>query len=403
MPETNSSSTNRLTEEDIQKLLTTPSPENKIALVNKISNRYNTDDFTSLQKDRAEKIFRSLIGDAQIEVRKAIANNLVHSRDIPADVILSLARDIEDVACPIIEFSQVIKEDDLIQIILESQSTSHVNAAASRSDISEKVSSAVIDSNIDEAVSSLLDNNSADISTANYERIIDNFADNEMVIDSLATRSAITEKIVNKMVESISDTMKSRLEDRYQTNIEDIHKIFKRSNESATIRLLGQQTIDENLLTLVDNLDAKGQLIDAIKTENSFLNQLLEQLNNDGMYPIIPTLAVGNLPLLCIIFSKITHLPYVNVVKLLSDKRGNEAIYMKAQLPKKLFACVSLVIEVIYKMYLKGEASNTNPIRDNIGLFAQRIREQAHGQHINQLQNFLDIVEYNMEAQSGGW
>lgn len=394
---------NKLSENDIDALMTNPSVENKISIIEKIAEGYNSDEFTALQHDRAEKIFRKLINDTEAEVRKTISNQLVSNSDVPVDIVLSLAKDIEEVACPMLEFSEVISDQDLLEIINESSSEARTVAIANRSTVSEDVSDALIDTNNESTVSSLFDNTGAKIRDESYDKALEEFSDSERVIDSLATRNSITEKVVNKMVAAISKSMCKRLEGRYQSNIKDLHKLFDDSTGGVTMKLLGQQTIDTELLDLVDALEEKGEVAKALKSDGGHFTNLLKELGKGTHYPIIPTLAIGNLNLFCIIMHEITHLPYDNVKKLIVDQRGYAALLTKARLPRNMFECVHIAIEVIDRMHHNGDVSTTNPVRNDLNLYIQRINEATEGQTIGQLNNFIEIIEQNIEEESGGW
>jgi uncharacterized protein (DUF2336 family) len=396
-------SDNKLSQDDIDALISNPTSETKIGLIDKIAQHYNSSDFSDLQRERAERIFRNLIGDTEIEVRKAISDQLLNNTDVPADIVLSLAKDIEEVACPMLEFSEVISEADLLEIIGDASSEAHMVAIANRKTVPDSISNALIESENENVVSTLLDNQGSDVPDEGYDKVISSFSENENVIDSLATRSVITEKIVKKMVDAISESMKQRLEGRYQTNIEDLHKLFDVGNEGATMKLLGQQTISDELLDLVDSLSDRGQLLTALGEPNSFLSKLLADLGKSGQYPIIPALAVGNLTLFCIILNKTTNLPFENIVKLVNDARGNEALYIKARLPKRMFDCVNVVIDTIKLMHAEGKAGPNAPIRNDLALFIRCLQANPQGMSVNQLHNFVEIVEHNIEEESGGW
>ena len=58
-----------------------------------------------------------MIKDAEVRVREALAQNLKENPDLPHDVALSLAQDVDQVALPILQFSDVLTDDDLIEII----------------------------------------------------------------------------------------------------------------------------------------------------------------------------------------------------------------------------------------------------------------------------------------------
>ena len=68
---------------------------------------------------RAEAIaiFRTLLDDVEATVRAEMARALCRSADLPRDIALALTGDVLDIAAPILEWSDVLTENDLIDII----------------------------------------------------------------------------------------------------------------------------------------------------------------------------------------------------------------------------------------------------------------------------------------------
>src|SRR5690606_40556074 len=96
-----------------------------------------------------------MVRDAAVKVRQALSQSLKDSTDVARDVALALAHDVAEVAIPMIEFSEVLTEGDLIDLI-ESQGTDHRQAVARRERVSDKVAAALVDSGDAAAVATLV-------------------------------------------------------------------------------------------------------------------------------------------------------------------------------------------------------------------------------------------------------
>ena len=97
-------------------------------------------------------------------VRAVIAEELQAMPDAPRDLILRLARDAAmEVAAPVIRFSPLLTEDDLLALIEAPPVPETVTAVARRPDLSERLSDAVGRPVRNGAVAALLANDSASI------------------------------------------------------------------------------------------------------------------------------------------------------------------------------------------------------------------------------------------------
>ena len=115
------------------------------------------------ERQLAEEIFLIMFKDAEVRVREALAQNLKESPNIPHDVAVILAQDVKQVALPVLQFSDVQTDDDLIAII-SSQSPEKQVAIFKRSTVSENVSDALVETGNEDAVTNLVSNEGAEIS-----------------------------------------------------------------------------------------------------------------------------------------------------------------------------------------------------------------------------------------------
>jgi len=128
-----------MTKDDVSRLLTDPSVDNRIGTSTKIAEGFNDGTLNENERRMAEEIFRVMVKDAEVRVREALALNLKKNPAIPHDVALSLAKDVGQVALPVLQFSEVLTGDDLIEIIA-SQSPEKQVAIAKRETVSVSVS-----------------------------------------------------------------------------------------------------------------------------------------------------------------------------------------------------------------------------------------------------------------------
>lgn len=115
-----------------------------------------------------------LANDQVPRVRAALAHEIKYLDCAPKDVILKLARDLDEiVAVPILEYSPLLSDSDLLEIIATARAQSALAAVARRRGLSEDVSDAIVASLDIPAVAALLANPSARVREEALEQVVE--------------------------------------------------------------------------------------------------------------------------------------------------------------------------------------------------------------------------------------
>jgi len=97
-----------LTQDDVAKLMANPSAEMRAETTAKIAKQFEVEALSPAERQIAEDIFRKLVKDVEVRVREALATHLKNSPDLPHDVAVALARDVDSVSLPMLKFSEVL-------------------------------------------------------------------------------------------------------------------------------------------------------------------------------------------------------------------------------------------------------------------------------------------------------
>ena len=125
-------------------------------------------------KRMAYEALEVLTRDQVTRVRQILAETLKDVAGAPPEVIRRLAFDTEIVvAGPVLEFSPVLTDKDLLEIIQQGTSRERLNFISKRRTVSETLSDAIEENGDEEAVALLLGNPSAQIREETLDRIID--------------------------------------------------------------------------------------------------------------------------------------------------------------------------------------------------------------------------------------
>lgn len=318
----------RITKEDLSKLVQDPSGANRADTADKISREFSTDSLSDSERVLAEDIFRLMVRDAEVRVRKALARNLQQTPLVPHDVVATLARDVDDVALPVLKFSEVLDDSDLVDIIGDNaDSVEKQRAIASRAHVSEVVSATLVDIGHEDVMVDLVSNAGAQISEVSLQKVVEEFGHNERIQKPMIERNQLPITIAERLVTLVSDRMRTELISRGHIPEGIVNAVMTQSQESATIGLLGEGAEDRDVELLVEHLYANNRLTSGL---------------------ILRALCMGDLSFFEAAVARRAGVSLINTRILIHDSGafGLEAIYNKAGLPEHFFPGVRAAMEV---------------------------------------------------------
>src|SRR5687768_11864113 len=110
-----------LTAADVQRLIANPSVEARAETAVKVAEAFELGALSDAERQLAEQIFRVMVQDAEVKVRESLSSHLKSSANLPHDIAVKMAKDVEQVALPVLEFSKVLSDADLIDIVRRSE------------------------------------------------------------------------------------------------------------------------------------------------------------------------------------------------------------------------------------------------------------------------------------------
>jgi uncharacterized protein (DUF2336 family) len=157
-------------------------------------------------------MLRSLASDQLPRVRALLAEELKSSHHVPHAIIRQLALDAAViVSAPVLEYSPLLSDADLMEVIAAGCAQEALSAIANRSKVSEGVSDAVVATFDVPAVATLLANKRASIREATLDRIADNAADVQSWHEPLVMRHQLSIRAVRRMAGFVAPFVASSL------------------------------------------------------------------------------------------------------------------------------------------------------------------------------------------------
>ncbi len=166
-----------------------------------------------------------LARDATVRVRAILAEEIKYMDCIPRDIVLHLAHDLETiVATPILQYSPLLSDADLIEIIACGQVQEVLVAVANRKPVSEPVSAQLVRSLNVPAVAALLVNPDAKIRKATMDQIVDRIEEVSSWQLPLALRADLSARAIRRIASLVGAAILERLAARH--DLSDTTRIY---------------------------------------------------------------------------------------------------------------------------------------------------------------------------------
>lgn len=292
----------QLSQADVMRLTVDPSPQIRAETAAKVAVQFDQRQFGAAEQPIAEDIFRALVKDAEVKVREALAHNLKSSPDLPQDVALALASDVESVALPILRFSEVLNDRDLVEIVGGS-SAAKQEAIAQRPRVSAQVADALIDTGNEVAVSKLLVNEGAELTERSLHRVATKYEGSQPVSEAMIQRPNLPPAVAEQVMSEVTQYLQNYLVNEQRLPADMVGPLVKQARERATAGILSSGPKSEaEVAQLVDQLAASGRLSASIALQ---------------------ALSSGDLTFFEIAMARLAGIPHENAQTLIHDDRSN--------------------------------------------------------------------------------
>ncbi len=316
----------RLTKDDVAKLMADPSADVRAETTAKIASQFEGETLSPAERQIAEDIFRKLVKDVEVRVREALAAHLKNSPDLPHDVAVALAKDVDSVSLPMLKFSEVLTDEDLVEIVRDQGAAKQV-AVAQRPSVSTRVADALIDTGNEKAVARLVANDGAKLTEQALGRVMEEYQESDAVSDSLSRRPSMPAAISAQLVEALSERLQDFLMQKHDVSPDVASNLILQARERATMSLVDYGSTDMELENLVEQLVRKERLSASL---------------------LLRALCMGDMGFFERALARLADLPLQNARILIHDHGGLglESVYLKAALPKRLYPAFRAGIEL---------------------------------------------------------
>jgi len=364
-----------LTEEEIYGLLENKKTAILLDLTDKIAAAYSTQPLKAAEAAASEQIFRLLMQETELRVRSSLAEHVKNSTQLPRDIALAMAEDVEEVALPILQYSQVLDDHDLLELVNHTDEIHKYLAISKREHVSSDLSDTLLSKHSNEVTSILVANQGAEISGEGFAKIVELYPQNEMLMQALSDRPQIPAAVIEKMMGKVSASLAEKIREKYQAAHNEISQEISSSRDSETLRLVQITYAQEEVNKLVYLLYNTNRL-----TPSLILNALCH----------------GNFCFFETSLARLSDIPVSNARTLISShgEFGFQALYRKAGLSESIYPAVALLLKVVRELAEQKETPSSKGYTNRV---IERILQYTESEPVENLSYLIAIVRQSAQ------
>ncbi len=359
-----------LTEADLQGLLRDRPDEERALSAVKLCRRIGVGVLSEEERLAAEQIMMLLAEDAAVSVRKALATTLQNSPNLPPAVAKKLIDDLDEIACPVLEHSPVLSDEDLIAI-LRAGDMAKQYAIAGRETLHSDVVDVLTEVGAVDSLARAASNDGADFSEGAMVRALERFPKASILADAFVNRSHLPITIVETLVSSVSDMALLRLSRRHALPPSLAVELAEGGRERATIDLLDQAGCAREMTRFVQQLQLNGRLTPSL---------------------VIRGVCMGHVRFFEHAVAELAGIAHTAAWMMVHDAGplGLRAVFDRAGLPRELFPAARVAIDTYHEIQLEGGAADRLRITQRM---IERVLTRRHALPEDSVTYLLDKLD----------
>jgi uncharacterized protein (DUF2336 family) len=325
-----------LTEADIRTLVKGATADERAASAMKLCRAMETQTLTPQERETAAEILRIMSSDAAELVRRAIAVTLKASPLVPRDVALRLARDVEAICLPLLNWSPAFTDEDLAMVVKLGGPVRQL-AVARRPRLSRDVTDAIAEHGCERAVMAACANDNADFAESALNQVIARFETQQAVLQAVAYRRVLPLSVTEKLVTLVTEQVRDHLVTHHAVSPQAALEIATGSAERATVDLVDQAGRTSDVRAFVGHLASEKRLTASL---------------------LLRGLAHGHMTFFEWGVAELSGVPHHRTWLMIHDAGplGLRAIYERAGLPARLFPAFRAAVDTFHSMEFEGGA-----------------------------------------------
>jgi uncharacterized protein (DUF2336 family) len=276
---------------------------------------------------RVVAMLEKLARDEAVRVRAVVAEAVRNVANVPPEIVKRLARDAElIVASPVLRFSPLLTDEDLLDIITAGPTSGALAVIAQRSGVTAKISDALVAADDEPAVAALLANKSAQIREETLDLIVDRASGRAAWHEPLVRRPSLPARAAKRIAGFVADSLLSILKNR-----DDLPPETRAQVTAAVAERLAEAEKDEKAAPAEEEEKDEGETAEEKVTRLKKEGKLDEDAVDDALH-------AGQRAFVRAALAVMAEVPVDVVDKILAARsaKGVVALAWKAKLPMRM-------------------------------------------------------------------
>jgi uncharacterized protein (DUF2336 family) len=359
-----------LTEEDVFALVRGESEFERAAAAHKICVRIESRPLTPDERRAAQDILRLMASDAAEAVRRAMAVTLKASPLLPREIALKLARDVETVAVPVLNYSPAFTDADLAELVRGGSGVKQV-AVAYRPALGAAAADALAEYGVEEALKIACANDNAAFSETALQRVVERFPSSEGVQLAVAYRESLPITVAERLARLVSEAVHDHLVRHHGVGQSTASALTDEALDQVTVDLADDAGRTEDVAAFAEHLHRSGRLTPSL---------------------LLRALAQGHMSFFEHAVAELAGVPHHRTWMMIHDAGplGLRAIYERAGLPARLFPAFRAGVDTYKSVEQEGVPHDQDRFRERV---IQRFLTQHQGASREDLEYLLDRLD----------
>ncbi len=199
------------------------------------------------EENLAADVLVSLIKQAETDVRKNLADRLAPRDDLHATLLHYLAYDDIDVAGPVLKFSPLLKDMDLL-LIIQSKGAGHWQAVAGRAEISDRVVDSLVAQKDVKTSVGLLRNDTIEMDNRHLQKVKEHAICDESLADELLNYKTLPRQLAVEIYWHISIALRNDIANRFDIVNEEVNRALEDCVQDFSDTILQDNTREPSTL-----------------------------------------------------------------------------------------------------------------------------------------------------------
>ncbi len=259
-----STSTGHLTK--LVQLAKEPSSDKRRELLRDITDLFidQPDARLGAARESADHILTDLAEEMEESVRTELAERFADAPEAPEGLIRRLALDAVAVARPLLERSDALTDDILVEVA-ERRGQDHLRAIANRSEVSERVADTLVDRGDVGTLAALTLNEGAQLSRGAMEQLVDKAEDARELHEPLVSRRELPPDLLNEMFFFVGERLREKIAERTAAlDPDELEAAVKAAQDRLSRRARALPSDYEDAMRLVQSKKLRKQLDGAL-------------------------------------------------------------------------------------------------------------------------------------------